>query len=291
MNIGVLIELFSVLCFAISNALWRKPLMKIAIEEAIFYRSLFTVSIFICVNMIVKFTTGYELEKEDAVSTSVYFSTFVLCCVSYFGLYFFNKAIAITKIGVVTTTTTFGFIVGQVTALCMGESIRNGFYFSFALFAFAILLSSYQSPLRFTINKGILFALLAALVWGTTLTLLAIPSKLIGAYKVSLILEFAVLVMSFLSILFSREGSISVQRFKVNYRILLLIALLSCAAILSQNLAFTIAPAYLIAAISSITHIVSIIAAYVMFKEKLNSFQLAAALVIVFALMLLIDNL
>ena len=291
MNIGVLIELFSVLCFSVSNALWRKPLMNIAIDEAIFYRSLFTVSIFICVNMVVKDTTGHELEKENAVNISVYLSTFVLCCVSYFGLYFFNKAIAFAKVGVVTTTTAFGFIVGQITALCMGESIKMGFYFSFALFAFAILLSSYQTNKKFTISKGILFALVAALVWGTTLTLLAIPAKQIGAYKVSLLLEFAVLAMSFLSILFSREGSISVHNFKVNYKILLLIALLSSAAILLQNMAFTIVPAYLVSAISSITHIVTIIAAYIIFKEKMNRFQLSAALVVVFALILLIDNL
>ena len=69
----------------------------------------------------------------------------------------------------------------------------------------------------------------------------------------------------------------TIQNFGKFYPWFLLLGLLSGTGVLFMNLSFTIIPVHIAGAISSSTHIIPIFMAWILFREKLNRYQIMAA--------------
>ncbi len=283
---GIIAQLLSMLMFGTSNALWRKPISKLVVQEAIIYRTVFSVLFFIVLLLTVD-DGGWQV-SNTAWGINIWVFASVVSCLSYFGLFFFNKALQQTSTGMVVIVVTSSYLFGQFTSFVMlGESPSKGYIIPFSLFIIAILVSDYKSVSQFKISKGVWFALLASMFWGITLPLLSIPAKQIGYVKTGLVLELSVMFMSFLGLKLMQKQTLNLSRFKNDLSFFILLGCLAGGGVLFNNLSYTKIPVYIAGSISSVTHIVSIFAARILFSEKLKLYQYLAAGISVIAIFIL----
>ena len=141
---GIIAQLLSMLMFGTSNALWRKPISKLVVQEAIIYRTVFSVLFFIVLLLTVD-DGGWQV-SNTAWGINIWVFASVVSCLSYFGLFFFNKALQQTSTGMVVIVVTSSYLFGQFTSFVMlGESPSKGYIIPFSLFIIAILVSDYKS--------------------------------------------------------------------------------------------------------------------------------------------------
>ncbi|MCT4587770.1 MAG: DMT family transporter [Carboxylicivirga sp.] len=285
---GVIAQVLSMLSFGFSNALWRRPVGKMVVEEAIIYRTIFSLSFFV----ILLFTIDEKstITIESTWGLNIWLFAFIISCISYFGLFFYNKALQYSTTGLVVIVVTTSFLFGQFTSfVLLGEVPTKGYILPFLLFIIAIVLSDYPSIYKLKLSKGVGYGLLASMFWGITLPLLSIPSKQIGYIKTGLVLEISVMLMSFLSLHIYHKKRMSYRVFKTDIRFFILLGLLAGCGVLFNNLSYTKISVYIASSISSSTHLISIIAAWIMFKEKLKPYQYLAAIVSVLAIFVLLQ--
>lgn len=285
---GIIAQIISTFSFGMSNALWRKPIDKLVVEEAIIYRTIFTIFYFVVLLFALKQPELHTSPK--AFGINIWLFCILVSCTSYFGLFFFNKALKQTTTGLTAIVTTSSYIFSQFTAfVLLGETMHTSFLLPFALFVLALIISDYKSLKSIRASKGVAYGLLAAIFWGLSLPLLSIPANKIGYVKTGLILELSVMFMSLISLYFVRKGSLCFTRFKKDWPFFVLLGLFAGSGVLFNNLSYTKIPVHIAASISSSTHLVTIIAAWVLFKEKLKPQHYAAAL-IVFGAIILVQN-
>ncbi len=275
---GILAQIISMLSFGISNALWRKPIDRMRAEEAIVYRSVFSLSFFIILIFI--FDDTQPTAAPKAFGLNIWLFTILISCLSYFGLYFFNLGLKEKATGLVATVSTTSFLFGQFAAFVfLGESFSANYMVPFLLFLIMLVINDYHSLKKFKLSKGIFYGLLAAVFWGLTLPLLAIPANKLGFIKTGLILESSVLLMSFLSLRFLYKQNLKWLSFKKHVHYFILLGLLAGNGVLFNNLSYTKIPVHIAGALSSSTHIITIFVAWLLFKEKLKIHQYIAALI------------
>ena len=280
---GILAQIISMFSFGMSNALWRKPINKLIAEEAIVYRTVFTILFFSILLMFLGETTFMVSEKAFGMNMWVF--TFLVSCLSYFGLFFFNKALKCASTGFVVIVTTTTFLFGQFTAFfILEESPELLYLLAFGLFLFSIVLADYKSFIKLKFSKGIVYGLLASLFWGVTFPLLSIPSKALGYIQTGLILEISVMAMSLLSLYLIQKKRVNFSHFKAHLKFFVLLGFFAGNGVLFNNLSYTKIPVYIAGAISSSTHFVTIFIAWVLFKEKIKPHQFGAALLAGFSI-------
>ncbi len=279
---GVFAQIISMFSFGVSNALWRKPINKLIAEEAIIYRTVFSISFFIVLLFFVK--TPEINVKTGAFGFNIWVFTFIVSCLSYFGLFFFNKALKFATTGLVVIVTTTSYLFLQFTSiLILGESPKVAYILPFGLFLISILIADYKSIFNLKFSKGVIFGLLAAFFWGTTLPLLSIPSKQIGFVQTGLILESSVMLMSVLCLFIVQKRKLSFNNFKKDLQYFVLLGFFAGNGVLFNNLSYTKIPVYLAGSIASCTHLVTILVSWILFKERLKPHQYVAAILAGFA--------
>ncbi len=331
---GIVAQLISMFSMGLSDALWRKPIGKLVVEEAIIYRTVFSLLFFV---VLLFFDLNKTTEiAQGVLGLNIWIFTYLVCCISYFGLFFFNKALKYSSTGLVVIVTTSSYLFGQLAAfILLGESPSEGYILPFALFILSIIVSDYSSIFKFKLSKGVWFALLASFFWGVTIPLVSIPAKQIGYVKTGFVSESSVMLMSIVGLFFlqkknkeeengegkteqgERRGvqneiqiangnsfsfkyyhkrlldkkngnrKLSLARFKTDLIYFVFLGLLSGVGVLFNNLSYTKIPVYIASSISSCTHLVTIVLAWILFKEKLKIHQYIAALISVVAIFLL----
>ncbi len=261
--LGVLAQIGSSVSFGVSNALWKIPISQTGQVSTIFYRTLFSV-IFLGIVLIV-FTSDYSLSETDQVGLAILLST-----LSFLGLYFFTQAMKHGTASLVSVAASTSFIVGQLTAVfVLGETIQNFHFISLLLFLVSIIVLE-KNRLEFRLSKEIGFALLAALFWGTTLTLMAVPSKSIGFIPCSFITELTVFVISSIMMLYQNKG-LNYGSLNLNGKLTIpIMGLLSAIGVSLMYLAFSTIEAYIVVALSAITHNVAVIASRIILNEPIK---------------------
>ena len=206
--------------------------------------------------------------------------TFLLSIVSFFGLFFFNKALKKANTSLVVIVSTLSFLFGQFTAfVLLGESFNPKIIIALVLFMITIILSDWKSIKMFKLSKAVWYGILAALIWGTTLPLLSIPVKEIGFLETGFILEFSVLLMSFIIHRFYFKRTLKILNLKDFYLYFLLLGILAGTGVLFLNLSYTEIPVHIAGAISSSTHLITIFVSVLIFKETINKYQIIAAFI------------
>ena len=222
---GVLAQLISMLSFGTSNALWRKPVGKLVVEEAIVYRTIFSLLFFI----VLLFVIGDKAVETNGLvwGINIWLFTFIISCLSYFGLFFYNKALKYSSTGLVVIVVTTSYLFGQFTSfVLLGEVPTKGYVLPFMLFVAAIVISDYPSVFKLKLSKGVGYGLLASLFWGITLPLLSIPSKQLGYVKTGLVLEVSVMLMSLLGLHFHHKKKPGLKRLKTDLHIFYTVGLI-----------------------------------------------------------------
>lgn len=275
---GFLAQIISMASFGISNALWRKPIDSMRAEEAIVFRTIFSLLFFIV--LLIFFEDFDSMNTSKAFGVNIWIFTVLVSCLSYFGLYFYNLGLKERATGLVATVSTISFLFGQLAAFVfLGEYFSNKYLIPFCLFLIMLVINDYKSLKKFKLSKGILYGLIAAAFWGLTLPLLAIPSNRLGFIKTGLVLEASVLLMSFLSLHFLYKQKLNWSSFKKYLPYFIMLGLLAGNGVLFNNLSYTKIPVHIAGALSSTTHIITILVAWMLFNEKLKTHQYVAALI------------
>ncbi len=261
--IGILAQIGSSISFGISNALWKIPMQTVGHIATIFLRTIFSV-LFLGAALLI-FKVDIPIAQIEYVGYAI-----LLSAMSFFGLYFFTKAMKIGSASVTSVAASSAFIVGQLTAVfLLGETIKPFHYISLILFLISIVVLE-EKKFKLQLSREVGYALLAALFWGTTLTLMAIPAKEIGFIPCSFITESTVLLISGI-ILFQKRNRIWSLKLepKSKYSIVLM-GLFSALGVSFMYLAFSLEDAYVVVALSAITHNIAVIASRIILKEPIK---------------------
>ena len=141
----------------------------------------------------------------DETFFSIYYILIALG-LSFFGywpMYFFYRAAAIGKVGVVSPIASANSIVAVILAVWLfNEKLALLQTLSIATIIFGVILLSinlkeFKSSDIFKVSSGIPYALLAALGWGIWMVLIKIPITHLGPYLTSLITEAGGLITAF----------------------------------------------------------------------------------------------
>lgn len=190
------------LSYGFSNILWKKLDDNLTSYYWIFYRSLISVGIF---TVLYSLGSVFGLDIDWLQTSFIGFSQWstqdlflcvLLCCFSFFGLYFYNQAIRVKAVGktiiTVSTSAVFGVTIGVFV-------FNDTFYFAYLISLFLFIAAVYLiandgNGFAKRINKGTVYALLAAFFWGISFALLPYFSRKYGALPTSLLLEICVLI-------------------------------------------------------------------------------------------------
>lgn len=202
----------------------------------------------------------------------------------------FNKGMQIGNPSLVgTIASSFAALVVVFSIIFLGERVSGNQLFAIVIIFVGIILAS----LNFTalkseknlINKGVLFALAAMLLWGLYFTFIKIPIREIGWFWPSVISSFSTLV--FLSLV--RFRGVKLVKPKENktlvYLILTIITVKS--AELSFNYALSKGLTVVVAPIAGSYATLFVILAFLVFKDPITRQQIAGIITTLIGIVLL----
>lgn len=258
---GYLFQILSVFSFGAGNVLWKFLGGTTNIFHVIAVRSFLTTFLFLILWLI----------EFDLKGTSFdYTFTIVLCAISFWGLYFFNLSIRNSKATFTVTVAGLNSMFGIITGiLVFNEHPSTYFYFALLLVFVGLFLLEENSIRQLSI--GNLYALLAAMIWGSTFALFKIPIQRIGTTSFSFLLEATVFGMS--GILLTKSLIDKNQRIRLKkseFKILFFLAFTTFLGVNLFSQAVQLIPITQIALISSFTPVVSIILSRLLLKESIT---------------------
>ena len=267
--LGLVAQLVSSLSFGISNVIWKAPLERAPQIVIIFWRTIITCVLF---SLLLAFS------QQSVFDFKMTMAAWALSSLSFGGLFFFTKALKYENAGIVSTITSFSYLVGVITSvIILGETINSAHALSLCLFVLSTALLSHVKG-KFKLTKGIAFAFIAALIWGTTLTLMSIPSKAIGFIQSSFITEISVVLICAL-VVFSKRGKLVLLKpLEAELKSILFLAGLTFIGLISMYFAFGKIEAYKVVLASSLTHLVSIIFSRIINKEQITPRLISAGI-------------
>jgi transporter family protein len=270
---GVLFVILSAISFGISNAFWKKVIGHKSFYNVIFFRGLFTTTLFgliLVLNYFLNFLPSVLL-STSIVANSTYFYTILLCIFSGFGLYFFVKSIESQKVSIVVPLSSINVFSILTAVFILNEKWRNEYFIQIILVIIGTLLiyQSSRGNSNNSISKNtILTSVLAAFFWGISYALFKISIKKIGALPFAFILELTVTCFAFCLILYKKVFHEIVTGNKIKHYIILSLLLFFGTLFINLGLQFT--PIIIVNILSNISQVVAILLAYIMYHEKLN---------------------
>lgn len=283
---GHLLISLCILSFGISNCLWVYPLKKLSYLQVIILRSFIT-SLLFGILLVLNLATEVDSHRiETHLSLTEIFKAIALSGFSYFGLFFYVKSLQEEKVSIAVPVSSISSFFGVLTAaVFLKEVLSFSFYVSALTLVVGVFLVD-GKPLRsIRFTKGITYNLFAAFFWGVSFALFVFPVKAVGAVAFSLILELTVCVGSL--ILFRIDMlHWSFPIYKIDNSIFLL-SILGFGGVVFYNLSLTYLPISTISLLSMLTPIVSLIAAAMLFRERLTQRQYIGIVMIFFGLVVL----
>ncbi|TAE20178.1 MAG: DMT family transporter [Bacteroidetes bacterium] len=257
------------ICFGITNTLWKKPVAVITPALVILYRNSFT-------TLFLGFAT-YFFSPPLACSWSDIMQAIFISMVSFYGLFFFNYA---NRFGEITRVVPIINLNGFVMPFLIGV-----FYFQETIsitkvgillmsFVGIFLLQKWEINKKNSLDKGIVFALLAMFFWGISYPFFALPVRKMGSTFFGFVLEGTILCMSFIHFLptLVREGR---QAFlptglsKV-FKTIVVIAVLGSLGVYFTNVSLYHLDITFLIILGAFGHILPIAIAHFVHQEKLN---------------------
>jgi drug/metabolite transporter (DMT)-like permease len=272
---GDIFVLISSICFALSNAYWKKVIDKVPFYIVIFYRGVITsllFGIFLFIN--VKYNLFPILIQHDSVLTGCNFgTTIILCCFSGLGLYFFVKSMKNGKISLVVPLSSINVFSILTALFILHEQWKwiYGLEFILVIIGSLLLFYSGKNNNNSSSNKNPIFmSLLASFFWGISYALFKIPIKQIGILPFSFFLESSV-TLFFLVIIKVRKDLLIInqlQRKQIKHYFIL--AILVVLGTLFVNLGLKNTSIFSFTILSNTGQIASILLGYFIYNERLK---------------------
>lgn len=284
--LGITATLISMTAMGLMNGFSKRPSEVLGPVRATIYRELITVPALLLLVLATLSSTSFDLVH---IALGVGIST-----ASYFGLYYFMKAVAIGKASLIGPIVNSRVLVTTVLAIFVyGERLSPPQFGAIALILLGVILLSIDSK-TFSIRdlikpqSGIGFALAAAVIWGVTFGLFAIPIAVIGAYLFSFLLELSVLVTSSTQLALQKEPfTVSADLIRKVRVPLIGMGVAGIALTLFMNIGYELIDVSVVAAINSANPLVTIIYGRFFLGEQLNAKQYAAIAILLAGIILI----
>ncbi len=263
--------------YGIANALSKITGQKVGTQKSVILQTFFASCFLILF--------GYFFLGFGAVDYKWYLITFLMAIYGYFPLLFFIKAITKGKAGVIIPIVDLAVVVSLFCAyIFTGQTISPiGLLFVAVILIGVTLLSLDIKDLKnskvFDLESGILFAIIAALMWGVGFFIWSYPVSHIGALPTSLLIEFGGLCTALFHLHFIQKDTVT-DLPKSMLKVGLLIGFFGSLGTLGVNLGIQHVGGAITFALLGARPAVSALVGYFVFKEKLDYKQVACLLII-----------
>ncbi|MBI2548667.1 DMT family transporter [Candidatus Woesearchaeota archaeon] len=282
---AVLFGIIAMVAYGLGDAIAKKPIQQIGVQQTIFVRGMVISLIYIIALLVYPFEMSFHW--------SSFLLSIFLAILGYLPLITFYKAIEMENIGIVSTIAHASVIITILLSLVVyKEKLTTITLIALGLLCCGILLISTHHtkqvnngnnakkyPGTFTYSKGIFFAAITALLWGVIWFLMRIPTQLQGAMLTSFILEGGITLCSFFYLLKKQQLTLKIPGSL--WRTLFIVGLLASIGTLTLMLGVRYFPTSVVVAIAFANPLVAALYGRVVYKEKLNLVQYAAILLIV----------
>jgi drug/metabolite transporter (DMT)-like permease len=275
---GNLFVLISSICFALSNAYWKKVIYKVPFYKVIFYRGIISSILFgIFLIIITKYNLfSFLLQRTEVLTLRNLCLTFVLCCFSGIGLYCFVKSMEKGKVSIVVPLSSINVFSILTALFILHEPFKLIYGLEFIFVITGSLLLFYSGKVNETNSNSksaIFMSLLASFFWGISYALFKIPIKQIGILPFSFILEFSITLFS-LGIIVSKKSLITTNHFN-NKQIkhYFILAILVFLGTLLVNLGLKNTTVFSFIILSNTGQLTSILLGYMIYNERLKTME------------------
>ena len=180
----MLYALLSGLFFGSSDALWKPVISKYSYNSIVLSRTIFS-SLILLVFVLLSGNLNLAYIPD-------YLLVLFLGTIAAFAFTFLIKAFEHEATSIVITLNSVTLMVSQITAFLLFNELVNWKNYSL-VFAFIMLAVLLLNNLKFSLNKGIKYALISSVLFGIAYPLLSISVNAIGNYQTASLQEITLL--------------------------------------------------------------------------------------------------
>ena len=284
---GILFVLIGALCFAISNAYWKKVTQTIPYQIGMFYRGIFASTIFAILyfgfreNAFFKGWTVHTLSFGNPFLLTIALSIF-----NIFGLVFFLRGIQRAPVSIVVPVSAIKLFTILTAVFIVGEVWKANYLYAFIFSTAGLLLLYFQGKQQSSISEqknGMLYGVVASFFWGSSYALYTYPISYWGPLGFSLVIETT--AMLFGLVLVIRDGLLKNLFNYISAKHIftyLKLGLLLVSGGLAINISYQYLPIMVINILIISSQLLSVLIGYFFFKERLSPKQwMGLALIII----------
>jgi len=277
MILGIIFGLISMLGFGLNTALSKYPISELGGRKTVFFRGIFTSSIFFILMLVMFSSLNFSLNY-------ILIGLF-LGLVGFIPLFTLYKGIDVGKIGIVSPIAGSAvFFTVLFAVIFFGETINllQGIGISLILLgiiSISVNFKDLKNSHLFSIKSGIPYALISCVLWGFYFFFYKIPVNVLGPITTAFITEFGVMMGAYFSLVATKEKIRLPNKRIIKY--VFLVALFAAVGLFFFGYGMQIAPVSIIATLVAANPLVATIYSAVVYKEKLHLQQYIALLVIV----------
>lgn len=264
--------------YGVANVLNKITGNAVGTDRSVFLQTCFA-AMFAFVTTVIFYSFG-------EINITWYFIAFLIGLAGYFPLYFFIKAITVGKAGVVVPIVDLATVVALVcTYVFFGEKVSDvGLVFASMILLGVVLLSikirDFKKSKIFDLNSGVLYAIVAATLWGASYFLWSLPTSAIGPFVTSIVLEIGTCSAALITILFIKREKFIGTIPKNIWLTGVVVGFCGFIGTFGVNLSISKVGAPITFAILGARPAVSALVSYFYFKESLNLKQIFSMLLI-----------
>ncbi|HBG82046.1 TPA: hypothetical protein DDW69_04410 [candidate division CPR2 bacterium] len=282
--LGILFGLMSMLSYGLSNAISKVPAKKDGSQKLLFYRNVF-ISILLLLVFLLSNHENIFLDPQTIITTILVSS---LGAIPLIALY---QSLKLGKVGVVTPITGSSAIFTIILALIFFKETLNTIQ---VIAVFLIVLGNILISINFkeikkshlfSYSSGVPLAVAGSLGLGAYFFLIKIPINTFGPILAALLVETGVAIGAAVYILATNRSFSLSDKSSMKY--IFFVAILAGFGGLVYNYGVRVAPVSLVTAVGSARPMVSIIYGKLVYKEKLQTKQYLAGLIIVSGLIII----
>jgi drug/metabolite transporter (DMT)-like permease len=272
---GIIYVLIGALCFAISNAYWKKVTSTIPYQIGKIYRGIFATIIFSSLYFgfrqadFLKYWVVRDIALDKEFILSVALSVF-----NIFGLVFFLQGIQKAPVSVVVPVSSLKVFTIITAVFIMGEVWYNNYMIAFILSTVGLFLLYFKRAevqQANTFKKGILYGIASSFFWGSSFALYKFPIAWWGPLGFSLIIESV--AMLFGLVLVIKDGllnQLTTYLKLIHIRAYLILGALLVIGGLAINMSYGYLPVVVINILIIGSQIISVLIGYFIYKERLS---------------------
>ncbi|MDC0302441.1 EamA family transporter [bacterium] len=173
----------------------------------IYYRTLFSILFLFIVTLALSyFDLDFSYDPLRKSNMSDWFIALAICFFSFFGLYYFTKALQTGRFTIVVPMSSLtGFFAVLSSVLFFKQTLTYTHIFALLVITVGLVYHQYKDLIRLRISRELLLILLFTFFWGVSYSLFLIPIETFGPINFSLILEVCVLVSVLFLLLFKEQ--------------------------------------------------------------------------------------